>query len=1037
MTVRWQQVFVWQKLLSVNCLWPWAGSGLMSMLLWCLLTVPCTAQTYRFDHWTTNEGLPQNHITAIVQTQDGYIWFTTFDGLVRYDGIKFKVFDRKTDRTIPSNRFTALFEDAQGTLWAGTEDAGLVCYRNGVFTAFTQADGLPQSWITGIQADTNGRIIVTTPRAMVYWNNGKFFPVTHQIAMFSSLVGRSGTRWVVDETGVHWCRNGDCHDLFLPFYKQYPSILGNRPHLYEDRDGNLWICSIGNKLVQIRNGRLIEYDLTRGELLNAPTDRNPKMKELFVIAATQDLTGNVWFGTTNGLLRFQQDRFSRYTTQHGLSSNMITGLMTDREGIVWVGTHDQGLNRVTQQFITTLSVEEGLPDREVYPILQDRAGQIWVGSINLSKFDGTKFTVYKTGFADINNQIQALYEDTQGRLWIGAYGGICYFEQGQFFDFSDRMFATLPQQFHRPNCNAIFQDSQQRLWFGTDRGLFKYEQNQLTPYTVDDGLPSNTVKTLFLDREGTFWVGTYGGAAYLDGNRWVSLTERDGLASNKVRTITQDSIGNIWIGTYDGGISRYKDGKLSTCTVENGLFSNGVFAMLEGRRDNFWMSSNQGIFRVNKQELNDFADGKRSSVTSVAYGRLDGMRNTECNGGRQPAGVKTRDDKLWFPTMDGVAVVDLNTQPINHLPPQVLFESAVIDKTEFPITDRIQLQPGQTYLEINYTGLSFTKPEQVQFKYKLQGLDPDWINVGTRRTAYYSYVPPGTYRFTVLAANSDGIWSQTGPELIVEIIPPVYRRRWFQALIALGLAGCGWGIYRLRIAQLQREHHLREAFSQQLLASQEAFSRELMTSQEQERKRIAAELHDSIGQSLLVIKNRALLGLKTSPDPKTREQLEEINGSVSEALTEVRSVAYNLRPIHLERLGLTSTLEEMIETVSEASGIEIHPDIAPLDDLFSKEDEIHFFRILQECLNNIVKHSQATEVELTIYRQPTGVTVTVQDNGKGFSDAPQSNSKRNGSQSGFGLTGIAERVRMLGGHFEIHSVPNHGTTVSIFIVSSQ
>lgn len=325
--------------------------------------------------------------------------------------------------------------------------------------------------------------------------------------------------------------------------------------------------------------------------------------------------------------------------------------------------------------------------------------------------------------------------------------------------------------------------------------------------------------------------------------------------------------------------------------------------------------------------------------------------------------------------------------------------------------------------------MSFINSDQIHFRYRLEGLDKDWIEAGTRRTVNYSYLPPGEYVFTVIAANSDGVWNNEGKSIRVVVIAPFYKTWWFWGLLTLGAVGIVLLVDNYRVAQLRKVHAAHEAFSQRLIESQEAFSRQLIESQEQERKRIAAELHDSLGQNLLVIKNRALLGLAVNGEDKTKEQLIEIQDTGTDALSEVRSIAYNLRPLHLERLGLTSTLEEMIEQIAAASGIKIEFDIAPIDDLFTKEGEINFYRIVQECLNNIVKHSQAAQASVTIYRDKQSVSLTVEDKGCGF-DANAINRKH-----GFGLNGIAERVKILGGIHTIESAKGKGTTVSVKIES--
>lgn len=563
--------------------------------------------------------------------------------------------------------------------------------------------------------------------------------------------------------------------------------------------------------------------------------------------------------------------------------------------------------------ITAYSTGQGLPGKEVYPLLETRSGDILIGAVlGLSRFrQGHIIEVLsKPGLA----YPQALWEDPRGRLWIGHLGGLHRSENGQMKEVYAGMLDTV---------SVIRPDREGNVWVGAERGLFKFKAEKMVAhYTTKDGLPGNDVKAIHETRDGALWIGAYGGLARLKDGQFTSWTTKDGLVSDRVRSLYEDADGTLWIGTYDGGLSRWRDGKFFNYTIENGLFNNGAFAILEDRHHNFWISCNKGIYRVNRAELNDLAAGKIARLNCSPYGKQDGMLNLECNGGRQPAGLIAADGKLWFPTQDGVAVVDPDAVTANALAPPVEIEAVAIDRNNVAFTSGVQIQPSQTSLDITYTALSLVKSELIRFKYKLEGLNDDWIEAGARRTAYYSYLPPGQYTFKVIAANSDGLWNTEGRALKIVVIPPLYRTWWFIVLVALSVLGVAFGVYQYRVAQLRKMHETREAFSQQLLASQEAFAQQLIESQEQERQRIAAELHDSLGQNLLIIKNRAALASLNSKDVEAaRQQFNDITASTTHALEEVRQIAYNLRPYHLDNLGLTNSLEAMIDKVESASGI--------------------------------------------------------------------------------------------------------------------
>ena len=490
-----------------------------------------------------------------------------------------------------------------------------------------------------------------------------------------------------------------------------------------------------------------------------------------------------------------------------------------------------------------------------------------------------------------------------------------------------------------------------------------------------------------------------------------------------MRSLYEDKDGTLWIGSYDGGLARFKDGKFTRYNTKTGLPNDGAFQILEDDSRNFWISSNRGIYRVKKDELNEFADGRRGRVTATAYGKSDGMLNAECNGGRSPAGIRARDGRLWFPTQDGAAVIDPREIKANSPPPPVVIETVKIDNNDSEFdkeTSKINIEPSQQNFEIDYTALSFINSENLQFKYKLEGLDDDWIDAGTRRLAYFSHVPPGEYTFRVIAANSDGVWNEQGATLKIVVLPPFYRTWWFITLAAFGIGIFAYLLFRRRIEQINLKH-----------AAELAFSRRLIDSQEQERKRFAAEMHDGLGQSLVIIKNRARLSLKQSDKKEAMlDHLENISETASHAIEEAREIAFNLRPHLLDRLGLTKTIESMLGKVFGANDIEFEAEIDLIDGVLEKDSEILLYRIVQECANNIVKHSQAKKATVRIERDEKNLAVKISDNGRGFDTSASGNDL---SKRSFGLVGIAERTRLLGGKLNIESAVGKGTTVSIII----
>ncbi len=987
--------------------WLWLSLSLWTCIGCC--DTPAFGQ-YRFDHWTTDNGLPQNSVRSITQTRDGYLWFTTFDGLVRFDGVRFTVFDKSTTETITGTRFTSIYEEVSGALWAGTDEGELMRYQNGEFTAFVDAQGWKPSAVHKIQGNQKGEILVLTDLGHYFWQGDKFVPYLpekdhHKTAIY---LGPSGTTWILDDQGLH--RNRDGQVTNFPVKITFADNLIYDRCIYEDRRGALWVCTARDGIYCVKDGAIAHYPFP-SHLFKAASPTTQPLNQNHVMSACVDKEGNLWIATLQGLVRFKDGQFAIFTTSDGLSGNAIFQVLEDNEGTLWATTYDNGLNRLHKQFITAYSAAQGFPDKEVYPILEDRSGNIWVGAHNLNKYGNGKLISYGGEKFQQLVDPQTLCEDRSGKLWVGTYSGALWIKDGKT--------ESLPLK--NTSVWAIFEDQSANLWLGTNNGLYKLKDGALTLYTTKQGLPSDVVRTILETREGNLWVGTSAGIALLQDDQFISFTPKNSPCCPRVRTMIEDADGVLWIGTYDSGLSRFKDGKFTHYTTENGLFNNGSFCILEDRQQTFWISCNRGIYRVSKRQLNDFADGKISSISCTAYGKQDGMLNTECNGGRQPCGIQAQDGKFWFPTQEGVVVVNPEGVPFNPNPPPVLIESALVDHSAASFADRLQINAGQLQLEINYTALSFIKPEQLRFKYQLIGLDKQWVDAGTRRVAYYSYLPPGEYTFKVIAANSDGVWNETGATLIIKVKPPFWKQGWFVALLLFSLLGVVLIAYRNRVRQFQRVKRAREIFTKRLLESQE-----------QERKRIAAELHDSLGQNLLIIKNRALLGLSATDDKDAIiEQLEQISDISSQSIEEVKEIAHNLRPYQIDRLGLKKALEAMVRNISEASGIGFQVNISPLDGIFSKDAEINFYRIVQEGINNIVKHSGAANVLLDISRNNASLHLKIEDDGRGFSVSESGASENHGR--GLGLTGLAERVRILGGKHLIQSLPGQGTKIIVTI----
>lgn len=983
-----------------------------------LLLVSETFPQYRIENWSTEQGLPYKTVRSVWQTRDGYLWAATSDGLARFDGVRFTVFNTANSPGLKSNRLTSLAETVDGSLWISGEDEGLFRFYGGKFNLLSTADGLPSDAVYSIYADKKAnRLTILTQRGIAVWQDEKIVSVenfTEPRRRFTSLLDNTGAFYLKEKNIVRRHSESGVAEYKLPEDLSETDLAA----VYEDRAGAIWISVFyvplpsKAKLYRFKNNQVTVFDETDG-LPNA-----------FIKKILEDREGNIWIAAGQfeggGLVKLENGKLRAFKNEDGFVGVGVSDLTEDREGGIWAAVSDNGLTRITRRFITSFTREKsGLSSNNIYPLYEDPDGMIWSGAWRYGKelnggVDRFEDGVFKH-FAG-ENQITSLsptslFKDREGNLWIGAYAGLTRVKDGKFTRY------TKETGFYQEHPSAITQTSDGTLWFGAMQGLIRFRDNQFTEFTTADGLPNNDTRNLHEARDGTLWIATMGGlGSYKDGK----FTKYADFPPIQVRSIYEDVDGTLWFGTYDTGIFRYRNGEFKAITIKDGLFDQGAFQILEDDFGRFWISSNRGIYRVSRHELNDFADGKIPFVTSVAYGVKDGMPDTECNGGRSPAGFRSKKDgTLWFPTQKGIVVIDPKLVPPENEPPNVVIENCLLDAKETACGD-IQFLPENESLEIKYTALSFNNPEQIKFKYKLEGLDENWLDAGTRRRAYFTHLPPGEYLFRVSAANIDGVWNETGANLKISVKPPFYRQIWFLILCAIFVSAIILIVFNLRINNLKK-----------MKAAQEEFSRQLLESQERESQRIAAELHDSLGQNLLVIKNWASIGLKNPVDAKTEKQFGEISETVSAAIAEVREIAYNLRPIQLDRLGLSKAIGSMLERVFDSSEINFTTQIDNTEDFFPKDEEIAFYRIVQEAVNNIVKHSGASEAVVSVRRADGELRLLVWDNGKGFDQNLTSP-----ASDGFGLTGMSERARILGGKFAVHSIKGEGTTVTFEINSN-
>ncbi|MCP5051710.1 MAG: response regulator [bacterium] len=766
---------------------------------------------YMIDTWGREEGLPQNSVYAILRTRDGYLWLGTQEGLVRFDGVRFEVFDKRRVEEMSNNVVLSLCEDRENNLWVGTYGGGLSRMKDGKFTTYTTQQGLAHDIVWTIREDRNGILWIGTGDGLNRMQEGKFTTYTTEHGLPNDSVraiheDRKGNLWIgTEDNGLCLLRDGK-----FTTYTTRPTQQGMANDavfsIHEDRNGNLWIGTL-NGLRCLRDDRFITYTAQTAPI--APTPQKG-LEQNTVWSIHEDLNGILWIGSEGGgLSRMQEGKFTTYAANQGMHNNLVWSLHEDRNGNLWIGTRGSGLSRMHDGKFTTYTTRQGLPNDDVWAIHEDPNGSLWFGTYGggLCRMKDGKFTTYTAKQGLAHDYVWTIHGDRSGSLWIGTHGGgLSRLKNGEFTTYTTR---NTKQGLSNDFVYAIHEDRNGNLWIGTyGGGLCRMKDGKFTTFTTKQGLAHDRVLVIHEDRAGIMWIGTIGGLSRMKNGQFTTYTTKQGLTHNIVVAIHEDRDGSLWLGTRGGGLSRMRNGQFKNITGKDGLFDDVVWMIIEDDRGDFWMSCNKGIFKVSQKELNDFCDGKINTIQCVSYDENDGMKSRECSRG-SAAGLKSRDGKLWFPTIKGIVMIDPNNIMTNPIPPPVVIEKIITENEtiEAPFLregqKRVIFLPGKNEFEIQYTGLSLLVPERVLFKTRLEGYDTQWREVGTRRTAYYTNLSPGNYTFRVIACNNDGVWNKTGASVSFYLEPWFYQTGWFLALCVLAATLTIFTGYRLRVRQLK------------------------------------------------------------------------------------------------------------------------------------------------------------------------------------------------------------------------------------------
>jgi ligand-binding sensor domain-containing protein/signal transduction histidine kinase len=824
----------WGRLLAGLCL---VTVGWGTVFLQSVQGAVQVDRSYLHRIWQFEDGLPQNTVQAMLQTKDGYLWIATQKGLARFDGISFTVFNPGNTPELKTASFTALMEARDGALWISTETAGLNILRQGKFEHYSKTNGLAGELLRSIYQRKDGSILLSSTEGLSKWDGHHFtratdIPTVGVIRSFHEE--NNGNLWLVDST----------RGLLL-YSNQIVTAITNRTFNLDltrsqrafcvDHENTMWIGSTEG-LFALTNGVVSKVYRKRDGLPG------------IVNAIFEDRDQNLWVGTYSGLYRFTAGELFVHLNADGMAFDVVNCISQDAEGNIWVGTKD-GLNQLRKRTFTAFTRAQGLGDNNIMSVMERRDGTIcagtWGGGMSILKDDRVVSAINQQTHPLRNELILGLYETGDGDLWMGMD-----FDAGVAVLRSNRLQALGQHEGVKDPAVRVFcEDAEGVLWFAARGALYSYEKGAVRRYTKKEGVPADLIRTICRDHVGNLWFGTSAGMAIRKDGKMTAFKGAD-MPTNAVNAIYADASGTLWIGTLGAGVVRYRDGKASAYKTEDGLFQDDILEILEDDFEHLWMTSRFGVFRVSKKDFDALDRGEIRSLNCIFYGKHDGLVSLECSNVAKPAACKSRDGRLWFATAKGLVVVDpKTTYNTGTTPPPVYLEKILVGKeARQSINGRIELEPGKTDLEFHYTALSYSVPAKNKFRYKLEGLDEQWVNAGSRRVAYYSNLRPGEYKFRVVGSNHDGVWNETGAAVTVYLAPLFYQTAWFYSACVLFVGISGLGFHRIRIRHLH-------AHQRELRALVDERTKDL-TTEISERKRAQAEV-ETVHKDLLQASRKA------------------------------------------------------------------------------------------------------------------------------------------------------------------------------------
>jgi signal transduction histidine kinase/ligand-binding sensor domain-containing protein len=959
---------------------------------------------YAHTRWTARDGYSLGAVFAMAQTPDGYLWLGGEFGLFRFDGVRFVQWQPPAGQQLPNKPYSLLVT-RDGTLWIGTF-AGLVSWNGVVLTRYPEIGDL---FVTSLLEDREGTVwagvlanqgrlcAIRSGRAQCYLEDGAFGTF-----VWSLSEDNSGALWAGAESGLWRWKPGPPKRYAMPGM----------------RVGDLVKSDDGQPLIGVSRGgiRRLVTDKLESYPIHSATNRNALLpdREVDSNKLLRDRDGGLWIGThQRGIIHVHQGGADEFTKSDGLSGDISCSIFEDREGNVWFAS-TVGLDRFRELPVTTISTKQGLSSDQGNSVIAATDGSIWVATPDgLTRRKDEQTTIFRKASGLPDDFVQSLYEDYRGRIWVFTARGLAYLNQSRFVAVKD-----VPSG----EVYSITGDKAGNLWLSGNKGLSHLLDGRLVEHFPWSALGRQQQAKIILCDQGGLWLSFWngGGVLYLkDGQVRASYTSADGLGKGHVPGLELDRDGALWAATEEGGLSRIKDGRVTTLTTNNGLPCDAIHWTIEDDDRSLWLYTACGLVRIVHSKLEAWIADPKHRIEPTVWDAADGVRlHPVSPASFGPAIAKSPDGKVWsLIGAEGISVVDPHHLPVNNIPPPVYIEQITADGKSYENSQGLRLPAGSRDVLFDFTALTLVESDKARFRVKLEGQDENWRELVNQRHVNYTNLSPKHYRLRVLACNNSGVWSEPGALLDFSIAPAFYQTTWFSIACVAAFLALLWVGYQLRVRQLAHQFNI------------------TLDARVTERTRIARELHDTLLQSFqgLLLRFQSVAKLLPERPDEARQRLDNAIQQAAEAITEGRDAVQGLRSSALETNDLADAVAAIAEELTHGAAagdspvIDLEVEGAPRSLNPVVRDEA--YRIAGEALRNAFRHAQAGRIAVEIRYDKRHFRLRVRDDGKGI-DGDTMQRQPSGH---FGLPGMRERAEMAGGRLEVWSKLNSGTQLELSV----